>query len=673
MVFLRKCICQREYMKSSLHTPRHHLYCHDPLHKCENTGQEKTMNNTPAQASQPVIRLDGSMNQYLQAITDQWLLVAPKANPAMLEMFRDRDASPLRQMVPWAGEFAGKYLTGAVQVLRLTHDPVLRAWLAEFVDRLVSFQATDGYLGPWSEKYRLTNTNAAKEETWDTWGHYHIMLGLLFWYDETGDKKALKSAMRIGDLLCDMYLGHKKPRLVETGSTEMNMAPAHALCLLYQRTQDEHYLKLAQQLVEEFGAMHRKTYLAGDYLAQGLAGVEFFQMPKPRWESLHPIMALAELYRITGDAQYRQAFENIWWSIVQYDRHNNGGFSSGEKATGDPYDFGAIETCCTIAWMALSVEMLKLTHNSIVADELELSTLNAVMGMFSSTGRWSTYNTPMNGVRRASAHEIVFQSREGSPELNCCSVNAPRGFGLLSDWGVMQDDAGLYLNYYGPSEITARLSSGPVVILTQKTAYPRDGKIRLKVDAAKPVFFALRLRVTKWSTNNVIRVNGELLPDVEPGNYAAIERTWGHNDNISIELDMGYHYWSGDMACAGYSSIYRGPVLLAYDHRYNLEHALKGKPQIRDIADWDPLTCGMDPPVLEAENLRPLETPWEDWLPPMLLLELKTAAGKSVRLCDFASAGEVGTPYVTWLRVKTAPVTEFSHHNTLRSGVYQNG
>ncbi len=624
-------------------------------------------NNTLSKSHQTAIKVNGIIDHYLQGITAQWLLVAPQANPAMLEMFRDRDASPLRQMVPWAGEFAGKYLTGAVQVLRLTHDPVLREWLAEFVQRLISFQAKDGYLGPWSEKYRLTNRNAAKEETWDTWGHYHVMLGLLFWYDETGDMHALRSARRIGDLFCDMYLGNKKPRLVETGSTEMNMAPVHALCLLYQRTRDEAFLKLALQLVEEFGAMHRKNYLAGDYLAQGLAGVEFFNMPKPRWESLHPIMALAELYRITGDGQYRQAYENIWWSIVQYDRHNNGGFSSGEKATGDPYDFGAIETCCTIAWMALSVEMLKLTHNAIVADELELSLLNAVTGMFSSTGRWSTYDTPMNGVRRASAHTIVFQSREGSPELNCCSVNAPRGFGLLSDWAVLQDEDGLFLNYYGSSEITVRLNTGPVVILTQKTAYPIDGTIRLKVDAAKPVSFALRLRVPQWSANTLIRINGEALPDIVPGNYAVIKRTWGHNDTVSIELDMGLHYWSGEKACEGYSSIYRGPLLLAYDHRYNLEHAPQGKPQIRDLTGWDPLTCGLNLPVLDAVNLRPVECSWEDWLPPMLLLELKTTAGKRVRLCDFASAGAVGTPYVTWLKVKNATVTEFSCQNTLRT------
>ena len=40
----------------------------------------------------------------------------------MLEIFRDRDRQPLRDMVPWAGEFAGKYLTSAVQILLLWHE-----------------------------------------------------------------------------------------------------------------------------------------------------------------------------------------------------------------------------------------------------------------------------------------------------------------------------------------------------------------------------------------------------------------------------------------------------------------------------------------------------------------------------------------------------------------------
>ena len=52
----------------------------------------------------------GHLADYLTGVTEQWLKAAPLANPAMLEIFRDRDRQPLRDMVPWAGEFAGKYL-----------------------------------------------------------------------------------------------------------------------------------------------------------------------------------------------------------------------------------------------------------------------------------------------------------------------------------------------------------------------------------------------------------------------------------------------------------------------------------------------------------------------------------------------------------------------------------
>src|SRR4029079_6255926 len=135
--------------------------------------------------------------------------------------------------------------------------------------------------------------------------------------------------------------------------------------------------------------------------------------------------------------------EHIWWSIAEGDRHNTGGFSSGEAATGSPYDSGAIETCCTVAWMALSVDMLRLTGNPVVADELEWSAWNAALGAQHPSGRWWTYNTPMDCQRTASARAIVFQALAGSPELNCCSVNGPRSLCLLADWAVMYSADGI--------------------------------------------------------------------------------------------------------------------------------------------------------------------------------------------------------------------------------------
>lgn len=594
----------------------------------------------------------GYLDAYLRGVSEQWLKIAPSANPGMLEIFRDRNRLPYRDMVPWSGEFAGKYLTAATQILRLTDDPELKAYIQSFVDELVTLQAANGYLGPWPLEYGLTGKAPQYPNggTWDAWGHYHIMLGLLLWYEDTRDEKALACARRIADLFCDQFLGETSPRLVDTGSTEMNLAPVHALSLLYRAGGDHRYLQLAIQIIDEFAAVDTEgKFLAGDYLNAPLAGKEFFQTPKPRWESLHPIMALAELYRIVGNPQYRDAFERTWWSIVKLDRHNNGGFSSGEQAQGNPYHPGAIETCCTIAWIAMSVEMLRLTGNSVVADEIELSTLNSVIGLHSASGRWVTYNTPMDGVRKASAHEIVFQSREGTPELNCCSVNGARGFGMISDWALMRDQDGTVLNWYGTGEIVDHFQDDSHITLKQETDYPPSGHIRIAIEATQNLTWTVKFRIPYWSASAQVRVNGESIDGVQCGTYLPVRRKWQTGDAIEIDFDMSLHYWVGEQECEGKTSIYYGPILLTYDRRFN---------------DFDP----DDIPVLDAKGLQGKIVEWEGWLKPILLMEFTAVDGRKLRLCDFGSAGEGGSPYRSWLVVLNVEKTPFSRQNPLRSG-----
>ena len=159
----------------------------------------------------------------------------------------------------------------------------------------------------------------------------------------------------------------------------------------------------------------------------------------------------------------------------------------------------------------MTVEMLRLSGDPLAADELELSTLNSAMGLFSPTGRWSTYNTPMDGTRKANFHDIVFQSRPGSPELNCCSVNAARGLGVLSEWALMHDakNDALVLNWYGPGQLSAQLATGTSVRLTMDTDYPRSGRVRIKVDPDRPSRFTLKLRIPHWSNNTRTQVDGE--------------------------------------------------------------------------------------------------------------------------------------------------------------------
>jgi uncharacterized protein len=615
------------------------------------------------------LNLSGWVADYLTAVSTQWLKVVPFSNPAMIEMFRDRDRKPSRELKPWSGYFAWKYLVSAVQVYRVTGDESLRQVIADVVAQLISLQAEDGYVGPWPKDNRLTGeapnvrhftgrfaelpyagiANSSRK-TWDALGHYHAMVGLLLWFDETRDASALTSACKIGDLLCNTF---EDKSLVDMDASvmnisEMNQAPIHSLCLLYEHTGNARYLSLAKKIRDEFAAKDDSGKpLAGDYLNGALAGKEFYELSKPRWESLYPIMGLAELHAITGDELYRQAVEKIWWSIVKGDRHNNGGFSSGEKAVGNPYDKGPIETCCTVAWIAFSVEMLRLTRNSIVADELEFSTLNSVTGLHSPNGRWVTYSTPMDGVRISSLQEIVFQAREGSPELNCCSVNGARGFGMISDWALMATDDGILLNWYGSGSMRIPLRRGELT-LKQETEYPRGNQVGLMIQLDEPISFALRLRIPHWSRKTQVSVNGNGLPDVESGQYLKIERLWHSGDKIDIDFDFSLQYWKGERECENKVSIYRGPILLTYDRRFN----------------------AVDPgqiPVLDARGLIGQMVTVKEWFPPMLLMEFKAADGRTLRLCDFGSAGVGGSPYRSWLDVSSCPKTQFSRTNPRRS------
>jgi DUF1680 family protein len=503
-----------------------------------------TTSHNPALTTffQSEFNLEGEIGRRLAAVTEQWVLPAPYANPGMLAMFHERDRLPLRNMMPWAGEFAGKYLTHAVQILELTRNPRLDEHLRWFVRELITGQDKDGYLGPWPKKFRLGLAGPAPNggDLWDLWGHYHAMLGLMKWHDLSGDAKALTAAERIADLLCDTFSGTGR-RVHEVGSFEMNMAPYHSLLLLFAKTGNARYLQLAEEIEKDF-----EKPPAGDYVRTALQGMEFFQTPKPRWESLHAIQGIAEKYFITGDVKYRQAFEHLWWSMLKGDRHNNGGFSSGEQCTGNPVESKPIETCCTVAWTAMSVDMLRMTGESVVADELELTLFNSGLGLMNPSGRWVTYDTPMEGRRESSTHSIVFQSRAGTNELNCCSVNGPRVLSSIVDWAIMRRDEAIVLNYYGSGTLACQLPSGRKVKLTQKTTYPLSSQVEICLGLELPEKFKLELRIPYWSENTSVSVAGKKVGNVEPGKYLVLDRQWCPNDVIAIDFDFRPHFWTQD-------------------------------------------------------------------------------------------------------------------------------
>lgn len=578
-------------------------------------------------------QFNGPVGERVRANTENWLLCAPQANPGMLEMFRVRDRQPTPQLVPWAGEFVGKYLISAVQALRMSDDPRPRQQVTAVVAELITTQAEDGYLGPFPKNERLL-------KYWDLWGHYHAILALTMWHEHSDDAAALAAARKAGDLVCATYLDSGR-RVFDAGDHEMNMAILTGMALLHRLTGEPRYLRMAREVEKDWER-------AGDYLRAGLDGREFYRSPRPRWESLHDLQGLLEMWRITGEAKYRDAFEHHWRSIRRWDRRNTGGFSSGEQATGNPYAPTAIETCCTVAWMAITLDYLRLTGDLRAADELEFSTLNGGLAAQHPSGRWWTYNTPMDGVHEASAHAIVFQARAGTPELNCCSVNGPRVLGMLSEWAVMSATHGPIVNWLGDGSFTGRLPNGTPVSITTKGEAWREGHAELSVSTTATDEFGLFVRIPAWAREPHVLLNGAALTNATPGRYLSLKRRWSPTDRLELRWQIPMRCVAGANEAAGKVSVYRGPVLLAYDQAQNSMDE-----EVLPMIDLKRLeTASVINSTTAGSRLRP--SPW-------LTVDVPTTDGRPLRLVDFASAGSAGTHYRSWLPAQpTLPAPAFT-------------
>jgi uncharacterized protein len=93
----------------------------------------------------------------------------------------------------WVGEHAGKFLDAACNALRYRDRAELRQIADRIAKTLIVSQAPDGYLG--------TYPAARRWASWDVWVHKYNLIGLLSYYELTGNPAALQACRAMGDLL----------------------------------------------------------------------------------------------------------------------------------------------------------------------------------------------------------------------------------------------------------------------------------------------------------------------------------------------------------------------------------------------------------------------------------------------------------------------------------------
>ena len=553
----------------------------------------------------------------------------------LVEPFRSRE-----EKSRWQSEFWGKWIQGAIASYRYTRDAELYEIIKQGAEGLMATQTPDGYIGNYAPEYQL--------QQWDVWGRKYSTLGLLAWYDLSGDKRALKAARGVIDHLMTQ-VGPQATAIAMTGNY-FGMASCSILepvVYLYQRTNDKRYLEFANYIAEQLNAPEGPQIL--DRADKPVA--RRFPHPENWWsrenghkayEMMSCYEGLLEMYKLTGEKKYLEAVEKTVETIIEQEINIAGSGSAfecwyGGKERQTQPTYHTMETCVTFTWMQLCNRLLQVTHNPLLADKLEQTMYNALMASLRADGGQISKYSPLEGMRSPGESQCEMN-------INCCNANGPRAFALIPQamYHLQSQEAGdiIYVNLYAPSETTLALSGkkAPKVTFTQKTDYPVGGRIKIEVTPEKAATFMLSLRIPMWSALDRVKatVNGEPLK-VDAYGWLPILREWKAGDKITLELDMRGRLVEQN----NYQAIVRGPVTLARDSRFG-DGFVDETSEVEHKDGYVELTpVGSD-------------FAWMAFTAPMKLGTDLEGSGeaKQIHLCDFGSAGntwERNIRYRVWL------------------------
>lgn len=89
----------------------------------------------------------------------------------------------------------------------------------------------------------------------------------------------------------------------------------------------------------------------------------------------------------------------------------------------------------------------------------------------------------------------------------------------------------LYVNLFIPSVLTW---PGRGITVRQDTSYPAASSTRLTISGSGHI--ALKVRIPKWTSGAVVRVNGVAQGATTPGTYFTVDRTWTSGDVVDVSV-----------------------------------------------------------------------------------------------------------------------------------------
>jgi DUF1680 family protein len=268
----------------------------------------------------------------------------------------------------------------------------------------------------------------------------------------------------------------------------------------------------------------------------------------------------------------------------------------------------------TTTWIQLNLQLLRLTGGAAFADEIERSLYNHLTAAQNPRGDDWCYYTALEGLKHY------------DKEITCCHSSGPRALALAPTAAYLQTSDTLYVSTFVPSRARFRVG-GDLVEIVQDSSFPVEGKSVLVVRAAKPVRFAMKVRVPQWAAP--LRA-GSVHCD---GGWASLPaQTWRDGDRIDLTFSLKGRVIRGEYTNFARVALAWGPFILAVDATRNPR--VDSIPALRIAPDAEPVLTASAGGLLFRTRV---QGAWED-------------VPFDATLVPFADAGASGGEYRVWLR-----------------------
>ena len=579
-----------------------------------------------------------------------------------------------------------KLLEAMASLYAVTKDPKLDSTMDKAIGIIAKAQLKNGYIHtPVLIEDRMHPGKArafGHRLDFETYNMGHLMTAACVHYRATGKRTLLDVAIKAAGYLDDYY--RQNPSLLARSA----ICPSHYMGLveLYRTTHDRTYLALADHLIHLHGAV-------GEGTDQNQDRIPFLRQTTAIGHAVRAnylYAGAADVYAETGDDSIWHALNPIWDDVAAKKIYITGGCGAIydgvapmgtsynpmdvqeiHQAYGQQYDLPNAtahnETCAAVGNLLWNWRMFLVTGEARYMDMLELELYNGILSGISLDGNSFFYTNPLS-VNRAYPYDLRWAGGR-QPYIglsDCCPPNAVRTIAEASGYVYSVNQQGLWVNLYGGDRLATSLADGSPIRLSQETAYPWDGKVTIRIEAAPAKDFSIFLRVPGWCKGARVSVNGSAVAGASDnasaagtlasGQYAALHRQWKSGDVITLDLPMPVTLVQANPlveANRNQVAIKRGPVV------YCLESP--DAPGVKSIFDlsipldtkWQPtpLTIG-DSRVMSLEGVVK-QLPEQDWKNKLYQdVSTETATDARVRLIPYyAWANRGSSDMMVWMGV----------------------